>query len=300
MSDMPSPQSKPVVFLVDTDDAERDAMRAAVERLGCAVLPLSAMQLAISLLRNNAACDLVVLAADALGEDASAFDALLAARPGGAPKTIVSGVDPRAKAVLHCLNKGAMDFLSKPVDAAALANAVENALFADADGTGYKLYPEAAIVASSHVGGWIEITASSKLGMLRRVQRFSDALFESRLPRDVCEDLKMAVEEVGRNAVEWGNKFDPGKVLRLSYCLFHDRVVLKMEDEGEGFRPESVPDPTADPVKTMRDRLEAGKRPGGYGVYMLQKLVDEVVYNEKGNIVLLIKYLPQEAPQNEE
>ena len=193
--------------------------------------------------------------------------------------------------MLHCLNKGAMDFLSKPVDPVELANAAENALFADTDGGGSRFFPD-AIVASSHVSGWIEITAASKLEMFRRLQRFSDALFASRLPREVCDDLKMAVEEVGRNAVEWGNKFNPDKQVHVSYCLFNDRVVIKMEDEGEGFRPESVPDPTADPVKTMRERSEAGKRPGGYGVYMLQKLVDEVVYNEKGNTVLLIKYLP--------
>jgi serine/threonine-protein kinase RsbW len=139
------------------------------------------------------------------------------------------------------------------------------------------------------------LTASSELEQFRRLQRFSDALFATRLPNDVCEDLKMAVEEVGRNAVEWGNHFASDKQVHISYCLFDDRVVIKVEDEGDGFAPGSVPDPTADPVKTMHDRVNAGKRPGGYGVFLIQKLVDEIVYNEKGNTVLLMKYLPQKA-----
>ncbi len=287
----PYPPKQPVVFVIDANEWDRDAMRTSAERLGCVVLPLDSLRQAAELLRSGSHCDLAALGADSLGEDETAFDALIAAR-NPAPKIIVSGIDRNAKAVLHCLNRGAADFLPKPVGSAERENALESALFANADETGYRLYPEKSIVASSHVGGWVEITAASKLGMLRRVQRFSEALFASRLPREVCADLRLAVEEVGRNAVEWGNKFDPGKMLRLSYCLFADRVVLKMEDEGEGFHPEAVPDPTTDPVKTMRDRMDAGKRPGGYGMHMLQKLVDDVVYNEKGNTVLLIKYLP--------
>ncbi|MCC8165705.1 MAG: ATP-binding protein [Planctomycetes bacterium] len=43
----------------------------------------------------------------------------------------------------------------------------------------------------------------------------------------------------------------------------------------------------------MRDRQSAGKRAGGYGVFLIRKLVDDIVYNEKGNTVLLIKYLPE-------
>ena len=283
---------QPIVFVIDKEAAERESMTAAISDLGCIVMPLASVEQATMLLRNNAACELLVLAADVMGEDATLFDNLIEAKT-PAPKIIVTGVDPRAKVVLHCLNKGAMDFLPKPVNATELANAVENALYSDADGTAARFFPD-AIIASSHVTGWVEITAASKLEMFRRLQRFSDALFSSRLPHEVCEDLKMAVEEVGRNAVEWGNKFNPDKQVHVSYCLFDDRVVIKVEDEGEGFRPQSVPDPTADPVKTMRDRQDAGKRPGGYGVFMLQKLVDEVVYNEKGNTVLLIKYLPNE------
>ncbi|MCX7934686.1 MAG: ATP-binding protein, partial [Planctomycetota bacterium] len=116
-------------------------------------------------------------------------------------------------------------------------------------------------------------------------------LFATRLPRETCEDLRVAIEEVGRNAIEWGNRFDPQKRLRISYCFFHDRVVLKFEDEGEGFQPQSLPDPSADLHGHLAARASAGKRPGGFGVLLVQSIMDEVVYSEKGNVVVMTKFI---------
>ena len=275
-----------MVFVLEKDDAERETIREIVSRTGCLVVSLANIDSAISLLSNQAMCDLIILSTDAMDDNPMRFDDLLAARQ-PPPETIIYGVDPEAKLVLHCLSKGAVDFLAKPVNADELIQAVENVVFKQ------HVPPSSdtqAIQAESFISGWIELTAGSELEQFRRLQRFSDALFASHLPKDVCEDLKMAVEEVGRNAVEWGNRFDPDKQVHISYCMFDDRIVIKVEDEGEGFTPKSVPDPTADPIKTMKDRMDAGKRPGGYGVYLIQKIMDDIVYNEKGNTVLLIKY----------
>ena len=283
-----SPMANAMIFVLEKDPVEREAMRFAIAEAGYLALPVESVPSAITLLDSGAACDLIILAVDAMEDTPEYFDALMAAKQ-PAPAVIVYGVDPEAKLVLHCLNRGAADFLAKPFSSDELVRAVEDALIKE----GLPQPQSDAIVASSHISGWIELTASSELEQFRRLQRFSDALFASRLPEKVCEDLKMAVEEVGRNAVEWGNHFDPDKQVHVSYCMFDDRVVIKVEDEGEGFKPQNVPDPTADPMKTMQERVDAGKRPGGYGVYLIQRLVDDIVYNEKGNTVLLIKYLPE-------
>lgn len=279
----------PTVFIVDKNADERDGMRDAIESAGYNVVPLFSVANAVALFNNEAVCDLVILSVDSLEDKPEKFDELMKVGP---PAVIVYGMDPAAKLVLHCLNGGASDFLAKPVGDDELINAVFNAIAPEREHSGKE--PD-AIKASSHVAGWIELTASSELEQFRRLQRFSDALFASQLPREVCDDLKMAVEEVGRNAVEWGNHFNPDKQVHVSYCLFADRIVIKVQDEGDGFTPGSLPDPTADPVKTMKDRQSAGKRPGGYGVYLLHKLVDDIVYSEKGNIVLLIKNLPTKS-----
>ncbi|MCD8351348.1 MAG: ATP-binding protein [Planctomycetaceae bacterium] len=279
-----------MVFVIEHDERERESVRKAIERTGCMVVPLADVEAAISLLANHAACDLIVLSATAMDNDPASFDRLQSAAEQPPPPIILYGVNAETRVVLHCLNKGAADFVAKPAGEDELIQAVQSlvehdCLRADASDSD-------AIRAARPVGGWIELTANSQLEQFRRLQRFSDALFSSSLPKNVCEDLKMAVEEVGRNAVEWGNQFDPDKQVQVSYCFFDDRVVIKVEDEGEGFAHSALPDPTRDPVRTMQQRVDAGKRPGGYGVFLIHKLVDETIYNEKGNVVLLIKYLP--------
>lgn len=280
-----------VIFVLAKDAMEREAMRAALAEAGLLVIALESINAAIALFDNRAVCDALVVSTDVLEKHPEQIDRLIAAKT-PSPAIIVYGVDPLAKAVLYCLNKGAVDFLAKPFEPDDLVRAVERAVRRDSDKIGEKPKVD-SIVGIRPVADWLEITASSELEQFRRIQRFSDALFASLLPAQVVEDLKMAIEEVGRNAVEWGNRFDPDKRVRVSYCLFDDRIVIKVQDEGEGFIPQDIPDPTANPLKTMRDRIEAGKRPGGYGVYLIQKLVDDIVYSEKGNVVLLIKYLPE-------
>lgn len=297
MTDYAASEKGAIIFLIEKDESERDRMRRAIEHAGYVAMPLADVDAAIALLGHDALCDCIILSVDAMNNDPTRFDELQAASQ-SPPPTVLYGMDSGTKLVLHCLNRGASDFLAKPVTDEELIQAVEALVAHDAvpaDSTDSE-----AIHGASYVGGWIELTASSRLEQFRRLQRFSDALFASRLPRDVCDDLKMAVEEVGRNAVEWGNRFDPDKQVHVSYCIFDDRIIIKVEDEGEGFAHNTLPDPTRDPVKTMRDRQDAGKRPGGYGVFLIQKLVDETIYNEKGNTVLLIKYLPEaELPAGE-
>ncbi|MDR0362921.1 MAG: ATP-binding protein [Planctomycetota bacterium] len=282
---------QPMLFVIEEDAAEQENLRQALADANMTVLALDGIGAATRLADAGAACDLLIVAATAVEGREDEFDRLLTAA-GDKSKVIVYGLDPHGEAALHCLNRGACDFLPKPLDHNTLFAAVDTALgdefHADPDSRG--------IVAQRPVLGWIELTASSRLEQLRRLERFSEMLFNSSLPEKVREDLQLAVEEVGRNAVEWGNRFDPDKQVHVSYIRFEDRIVIKVEDEGEGFSPEAVPDPTADPVKSLKERAELGKRPGGYGVYLIQKLVDEVVYSEKGNTVLMIKYLPAPEP----
>ncbi len=92
--------------------------------------------------------------------------------------------------------------------------------------------------------------------------------------------IRLALEEVLVNAIKHGNKHDPNKSIQVDHEIDENRVVLTITDEGEGFRPADVPDPTAD------ENLE---KPCGRGLMLMQAFMDEVVYNNRGNQVRLIK-----------
>jgi serine/threonine-protein kinase RsbW len=92
-------------------------------------------------------------------------------------------------------------------------------------------------------------------------------------------NLRVGVTEALANAMLYGNGRDPSKRVRVEVVLDCTRVALRVIDEGIGFDPDSVPDPTA------AANLE---RPGGRGLFLLRKLMDEVEYNDCGNAVRLV------------
>ena len=105
----------------------------------------------------------------------------------------------------------------------------------------------------------------------------------------------LAIEEIGRNAIEWGNKGDLSKKIRLGIRVLPQKIMLQVADEGEGFMPAEVPDPSIDPLAHINDRMQNGKRLGGYGIHLIKSLMDKVLFNAKGNVVIAIKYLNQAA-----
>ncbi len=97
---------------------------------------------------------------------------------------------------------------------------------------------------------------------------------------DTVFAIKLAFEEAATNAVKHGNCNDPSKHIDLRYYVDPERVVIMVRDEGCGFCPEQVPDPTAD------ENLE---RPYGRGIMLMQSYMTKVRFNDAGNEVWLLK-----------
>ncbi len=142
-------------------------------------------------------------------------------------------------------------------------------------------------------GPWVEITAPSREEYVSRIQELIDLLERSKLDKDTRDELMLAIDELVHNAMEWGNRYEADRRVRVSYYGSEDRAVLKVEDEGEGFNVSALGNPTEDLERHVAAREKAGKRPGGFGVHMIRSLMDEVIYNDRGNVVLLTKYLEQ-------
>ena len=188
--------------------------------------------------------------------------------------------------VIRCLERGALDYLSKPIEVARLVKATDRAL----DRREHLPKDIGTLDVKSDLRGWVELTAPSHFEYVERFQRFTQQLYATEMSREELEDIHVAINELGQNAVEWGNRQDASKRIRLSYCLFRDRVVFKIEDEGQGFDANGLKDPSRDPLAHIMERISAGKRMGGYGIFMTKSIMDEVVYSERGNVVVMTKF----------
>jgi anti-sigma regulatory factor (Ser/Thr protein kinase) len=98
------------------------------------------------------------------------------------------------------------------------------------------------------------------------------------------------------NAIEHGGKIDPRKRVRTSVLRMQRAMIVHIHDPGEGFSLESLPhaaisNPDDSPTRHLEERAGKGLRPGGFGILMTRNLVDELLYNERGNAALFIKYL---------
>jgi anti-sigma regulatory factor (Ser/Thr protein kinase) len=142
---------------------------------------------------------------------------------------------------------------------------------------------------------WLEIIVPCSLEVGRRVREFVMQL-DAKLPDDVRESVAQAFGELLTNAIEWGGGLDPTRKVRIS-CLRARRMLMyRIADPGEGFdighlAHAAISNPEDDPMAHDRVREEMGLRPGGLGLVMTRAVVDDLIYNEKRNEVVLVKYL---------
>jgi serine/threonine-protein kinase RsbW len=98
----------------------------------------------------------------------------------------------------------------------------------------------------------------------------------------VIFDIHVSFEEALRNAMMHGNKLDPSKKVSVETDVTDVRVAISVEDEGEGFDPDKLPDPTSE---------ENILKESGRGVYLIKHLMDEVSYENGGRKVVMVKKL---------
>lgn len=97
--------------------------------------------------------------------------------------------------------------------------------------------------------------------------------------------VRLSLEEALSNAFKHGNKGDAHKVVRLAYQVTDDAVILDITDEGEGFDPQSIPDPTD------QENLEI---PCGRGLKLIRSFMTEVQIFPPGNRLRMTYAKPAE------
>ncbi len=92
-------------------------------------------------------------------------------------------------------------------------------------------------------------------------------------------NFRVGLTEALSNAILYGNGRDPAKTVRLEVAIRDSRITVQVTDQGNGFDPERVPDPTC-PVNR--------RKIGGRGLFLMRELMDEVRFNDRGNSVTLV------------
>jgi serine/threonine-protein kinase RsbW len=124
---------------------------------------------------------------------------------------------------------------------------------------------------------WVEIPNEASQGMLV----LESVVLELQLagfPSRTIRLFEVAFTEALINAIRHGNQDDCQKMVIIEYVISAGQIELSIEDEGAGFDPAGVDDPTLP---------EHQSRPGGRGLLLIRSLVESVEYNSRGNRITI-------------
>lgn len=195
--------------------------------------------------------------------------------------------------VIASVREHAFSYFSKPFSLAALADMVLSAAEEPCWDDGIEIV--------SATPDWIRLLARCDLKTADRLIQFMHEL--AGLPQPEGDSVAMAFREMLMNAIEYGGQFRCDQYVEISYVRAKHMVMCRVKDPGEGFTLDeiehaAIANPYDDPIRHVTHRELKGMRPGGFGVLLAQKLVDDLIYSEKGNEVLLVKYLGVEPLQH--
>ena len=208
------------------------------------------------------------------------------------PRVVVMTSDDTPQTVLETVREKAFKYVHKPIEALALLQTVREVLAA--------AEPPPVEVISARPE-WVELVVPCTREAAERIQTVM-AHLDTDLPPDLRDTIGYAFRELLLNAVEWGGRLDPKRKVRIA-CLRTQRMLMyRIADPGSGFKIEDLPHAAIshgpdDPIGHMMVREEKGIRPGGFGLLMVRNSVDELIYNEKRNEVVFVKYLTDGAAQ---
>lgn len=184
--------------------------------------------------------------------------------------------------VLNALRYHAFSYFTVPVPREDLRQLIENAMREPVWDDGIELL--------QGTQEYVVLAVRCDLGTLDRLMQFVRAGVN--LPETEKEEVAFAFREIVLNAMEHGGKFDEERFVEICYLKSKRQVTCRVKDPGDGFSLEEVreaqkrrPLPEAEGTKDSDGEME------GLGILLAQHYVDELIYNEKGNEVFLVKWL---------
>lgn len=189
--------------------------------------------------------------------------------------------------LVRAIRDHAFTYFSKPFAPDAVVDMISRALETPHGGDDVQV-----LSARPH---WISLLLRCKLEIADRLVQFFREL-RVELTAEEQADIATAFRELLLNAIEHGGQLDPEQKVEVAYIRLSRAVLYYVRDPGQGFSFENlahaaVASSPDDPFGHLEVRRHAGMRAGGFGMLITRNIADEVIYNEQGNQVLLVKYL---------
>ena len=272
------------VLLIGHEPAMAGALRSSHHLKGHEVETCAGPFDAIRLLQSRGFDVVVTDPATPVTDDLRLVQEIQQARPG--IRSIVLAPALSNADVIAALRRQVYACFTRPVDYEEVADMARSAI-GDPDAAN-------AIELTSGLPHWITLRVSCRLITADRLTRFMTE-YRSDLPSSERDLLMTAFREMLLNAMEHGAGFNPEKVIEVTAAQTARAIVFHFRDPGDGFDREVLTHAAVETTPEALDdsaeaRVQRGLRPGGFGMLIVRQIVDEMVYNEKGNEVLLIKH----------
>lgn len=193
--------------------------------------------------------------------------------------------DLKASREAEAANASRLAKLVSELEVRDLLNVVQSALNESDE-------PQTIEVVSA-LPSWVELIVPCTREAAEQIQQVV-ARLGADLPEAVREAVVFAFRELVMNAVEWGGGLDPSHKVRIT-CVRTDRMLMyRIADPGPGFSFDNLDHAAVghdNPLDHVLVRDAKGLRAGGFGVLTVRATADELVYNQKQNEVIFIKYL---------
>jgi len=202
------------------------------------------------------------------------------------PRVVVMTSDDTPETLLRAVREHAFSYVHKPIEPDALLERIREVLASP-------VVPEIEVISARPE--WVELVVPCTREAAERLQAVM-ARLDANLDESVRESIAYAFRELLLNAIEWGGRLDPNRHVRIA-CLRSKRMLLyRIADPGPGFNIDELPHAAIGqssdaPIAHVQVREAKGLRPGGFGLLTVRASVDELLYNEKRNEVVFVKYL---------
>lgn len=125
------------------------------------------------------------------------------------------------------------------------------------------------------------VIESSSSAIEQVCERILSELHADNFSKEDVFAVHLGLEEAFLNAIKHGNKDDTARKVTINYSIRPDEIEIFMKDQGQGFDPDSVPDPRCgDNIYKI----------GGRGLFLIRSYMDLTEFNEQGNCIRMVKY----------